>query len=177
MIFCPFSSDFNISKRIVRHTRSNLSPDPLHEDIDHIFLFRRVKSFSGRNMVPFLKTCPAAASGRMLGQKHRMTFHRRLFAVMIRCFRRKPLCHKVLRMSPDRIPAFISNIFPVFCRQPEPASKCGPSKVLPKIRFLRKTIRDLFRQTRTRIITVTGFPRLFHLIPAFDMVGFPIFQE
>lgn len=48
-----------------------------------------------RNIMPFFQTAPTAGGGGMLGDKYRVTSHRRLLAVVYGVSGRKPLFNKI----------------------------------------------------------------------------------
>lgn len=59
-----------------------LSFNPAHNQVNGVFLLFRGKFCSPRNAVPFFKAAAAAGRRGMLGNKHRMVFHRRLVPVV-----------------------------------------------------------------------------------------------
>ena len=84
-----------------------MSPDPLHNNVNYVFLFRISQVLSGRDIMPLLNTTPAAAGCSVLSNKNRMSFHRSLFAVVVGVFSCKTLLYKVLSMAPNRAEAFL----------------------------------------------------------------------
>ncbi len=64
----------------------------------------------------------------MLGNKDRMTTHRRLSAVVRRISRGQPCGDEIGGMSPDCFETFRGEIIPIFLREPETAPKRGSGK-------------------------------------------------
>ena len=76
-----------------------------------------------RNIVPFCQTAPTTGRRGVLSNKHRVTAHRGLFAVVLRLRGRKPLSNKISRVPGDNGRALINAILPFFGPQTEARTK------------------------------------------------------
>jgi hypothetical protein len=74
--------------------------------------------------MPFLDTAPAAGCSGVLGDKHRMVFHRRLFPVVSGILWSDAVSNKVDSMLVDGIEAFVSDIQEITLRK----FKAGPER-------------------------------------------------
>lgn len=73
---------------------------PDHDDGDYVMLFFSSKGMTGRYVVPFCKTAPAAAACGMLRYEDRMPAHRGLPSVILRLGGCQSACHEVTGMPP-----------------------------------------------------------------------------
>ena len=66
------------------------------------------------NVVPFRQTAATAGGGRMLGYKHRMAAHRRMFSVIGGVRGRKTLSNKIGGMPINGIGTLVPAVLPFF---------------------------------------------------------------
>ena len=93
----------------------NAAVDDLHD----IVLLRLAQRAAVGNGMPFFQATATAGSGRVLGDKHRVTAHRRLLAIIDRRSGRQPLANKVCGMPINDLRSLIETILPLFPPQTE----------------------------------------------------------
>lgn len=89
------------------------------DDLHDIVLLRLAQRAAVGNGMPFFQAAATAGSGRVLGDKHRVTAHRRLLAIIDRRSGRQPLANKVCGMPIDNLRSLIETVLPLFPPQTE----------------------------------------------------------
>ncbi len=92
---------------------------PAVDDLHDIVLLRLAQRAAVGNGMPFFQAAATAGSGRVLGDKHRVTAHRRLLAIIDRRSGRQPLANKVCGMPIDNLRSLIETVLPLFPPQTE----------------------------------------------------------
>ena len=104
--------------------------DPEHKDLNDLLDLILGERLSGGDAMPFPKTFPAAASGRMLGDETGMSPHRGLFPVMERLSRSKPFFYETAALRSNDVESVFRKK-PEFCfTQREAGSEFGSGKSL-----------------------------------------------
>jgi hypothetical protein len=75
--------------------------NPSHNQSDNTLDLFRIQSPALLDSMPFLYAFPATGGGCMLGDKCRMTSHRRLFAIILRKSRCDPVFYKLIGKKVD----------------------------------------------------------------------------
>jgi hypothetical protein len=73
--------------------------------------------------MPLRQTATTAGGGGMLGDKHRMPAHRRLFTVIRNMRRRQTAGNKIRRVLVDGLRPFIDTILPLFTAKMKAGTK------------------------------------------------------
>ena len=85
---------------------SKLSLYPGHDQRQNELNLLFIEGFAFLDTVPLLNASPAAGGRGMLGNEHRMSAHRCLFAVIFRKIGRNPGADKLKRMVFDGVETF-----------------------------------------------------------------------
>lgn len=83
--------------------------------------------------MPFTQAATAAGGGCVLGDKHRMAAHRRLFSVIGRFCRCQPGADKLCGVLPDQRPAFLLAITIFRAAQMKALTERGAGKPLEEV--------------------------------------------
>lgn len=98
---------------------SNLSLNPNHDQRQKKLNLLFIERFAFLDTMPLLNASPATGGRGMLGDEHRMPFHRCLFAVIFWKIRRHPGIYKLKCMVFDGFETFGCYVIAIFLGQPE----------------------------------------------------------
>jgi len=101
------------------HITVKLSLDPCHQQFHNalLLILRQLPSY--RDVIPLMQASTAAAGAGVLGDKHRMSAHRCLLAVIGDVCRCKPCSDEVGSVALNGLQALVRYVLPVLITQME----------------------------------------------------------
>lgn len=107
------------------HIAVKLPFDPCHQQFYDAFLFILRQLPSHRDVIPLMQASATAAGAGVLGDKHRMSAHRRLLAVIGDACRCKPRSDEVGSVALNGLHTLVRYVLPVLFTQMELRAEGG----------------------------------------------------
>jgi hypothetical protein len=106
--------------------RIHLQHQPMVNNLHNVALLVGAQRPAWRDRVPLFEAAATAGGGGVLGDKYRMTAHRRLLAVIRDIRRCQSAGNKIRRVLVNDLRPFIDTVLPLFATKMEAGTKGRP---------------------------------------------------